>query len=86
MKSGLKNGITRATNLCPRRFRRQISQRNVKPLKFVQSTSFKRPGGDTMEALIFLTTPQAFKPTNQISPLTLHTQLYNPATVRAKKI
>ena len=45
MISGLKNGITRATNLCPRRFRGRIFQRNVKLLKLYKSTSFKQPGG-----------------------------------------
>ena len=45
MISGLKNGITRATNLCPRRFRGRIFQRNVKLLKPYKSTSFKQPGG-----------------------------------------
>ena len=45
MTSGLKNGITRATNLCPRRFRGRILQKKRKALKTVQSTSFKQPGG-----------------------------------------
>ena len=54
MISGLKNGITRATNLCPRRFRGRIFQRNVKLLKLYKSTSFKQPGGSTY---IILTVP-----------------------------
>ena len=37
--------VTRATNLCPRRFRGRIFQRNVKLLKPYKSTSFKQPGG-----------------------------------------
>ena len=45
MLSGLKNVITRVTNLCPRRFRGRIFQRNVKLLKLYKSTSFKQPGG-----------------------------------------
>ena len=49
MTSGLKNGITRATNLCPRRFRRRIPQRSARPLKLYKSTSYKRPGGPPSE-------------------------------------